>query len=260
MRRIPKVILLIAIGLIFVVSAGRSRWFPQRDRVYRVAKIVDLQTLLLDNGKIVRLIGIAGLGTGDFGLSRKYADDLLNQAQMLMRRLLGEKDVRLEFDVRKKDSFGRLLVYCFTEDTFINARLLREGLAALALRPPNLRFEEVLREAQEKAREDKRGIWAEDEVISYVRAGKYVNQFRTVEGKVLSVRRGKKGYRLNFTKGARQPFYVIIFNNDIPLFSSNGIILSDAYYHKTIRVRGRITRYNQPCILVRHPSQIEVVE
>ncbi|CAN5294688.1 hypothetical protein BH24ACT19_BH24ACT19_19420 [soil metagenome] len=76
------------------------------------------------------------------------------------RRSLECQDVTLEFDVERKDDYGRLLAYAYlTDGTLFNETLLREGYAQVATFPPNTRYLERFEEAQEEAREARRGIW-----------------------------------------------------------------------------------------------------
>lgn len=256
-----RFLLFVLLGLVIFGLAGCSELFSGKYRIYKVKEVLSSDTLLLENGKIARLIGIAGPDTEDLGLSKEKTADFSEQARRLSQELVEGKHVRFEFDIRRKDSFGRLLVYCFAADTLLNARLLEEGLAFLSLNPPNLRFEDVLLKAGNRAKEERSGLFSEVRAINYSKADKFLDQFRFVEGKVLSVRRGKKGYRLNFTRARRQPFCVVIFNKDIPLFTSGGAVLKKAYGNKVIRVNGRITkRRGQICIIAQHPSQIEVVK
>ncbi len=69
----------------------------------------------------------------------------------------------LEFDVTKRDKYNRLLGYIFTKDgQFINEVMLKEGLAMLYTFPPNVKYVERLRAAQNYARVNHLGIWGED--------------------------------------------------------------------------------------------------
>ncbi len=84
-------------------------------------------------------------------------------ARKLNEKLLEGNDIRLEFDYVERDSNGRLLIYVFTSDArLINAEIVRQGLAKVLITPPNEKYRERLLEAEEEARENKRGLWSED--------------------------------------------------------------------------------------------------
>ena len=69
--------------------------------------------------------------------------------------------VYLEFDVEVADSNGRLLAYAYLADgRMVNEVLLEEGYAQLYTFPPNVRYVERFRRAQQAGREAQRGLWA----------------------------------------------------------------------------------------------------
>jgi micrococcal nuclease len=70
--------------------------------------------------------------------------------------------VGLEYDVVKRDNYGRLLAYVWTQNgKMANAEMLRDGYAVLFTFPPNVKHVEVLRAAQKRARVEKLVIWGE---------------------------------------------------------------------------------------------------
>jgi micrococcal nuclease len=82
------------------------------------------------------------------------------------RRLLGElldrsgRTVSLEFDVQRRDKYGRLLAYLRTGDgKLINLEMVKDGYAVLFTLPPNVRHVKELRDGQNYARERGLGIW-----------------------------------------------------------------------------------------------------
>ncbi len=63
--------------------------------------------------------------------------------------------VWIEFDVRKRDRYGRLLGYVYLADgRMLNEVILRHGLADLFLVPPNLRYSQRFQEIVRLARQD----------------------------------------------------------------------------------------------------------
>ncbi len=74
--------------------------------------------------------------------------------------ILRGKKVRLEYDVGKKDRYGRTLAYVFLEDgTFLNAKLLEEGYAVIMTIPPNVKYSDLFLTIQRKARDNNKGLW-----------------------------------------------------------------------------------------------------
>ncbi len=71
--------------------------------------------------------------------------------------------VRLEFDVDKRDKYGRILAYVRTADgRLVNLLLIKGGYATIFTVPPDIRYANELRAAQQEARERRLGIWSEN--------------------------------------------------------------------------------------------------
>jgi micrococcal nuclease len=68
--------------------------------------------------------------------------------------------VRLDFDVARRDPFGRLLAYVWVDSLMVNRELVRRGVAVVAVYPPNVRHVELLRAAADSARAERRGLWS----------------------------------------------------------------------------------------------------
>jgi micrococcal nuclease len=135
-----------------------------------VNRVVDGDTLVLEGGQRVRLIGI---DTPEMHESNKlYRDSqrtkqavetikqLGKRAYQFTRGLVEGKRVKLEFDVEKKDKYNRLLGYVYLLDgTFVNAEIVKQGYASLMTYPPNVKYVDLFLKLSQEARENKRGLW-----------------------------------------------------------------------------------------------------
>jgi micrococcal nuclease len=74
-------------------------------------------------------------------------------------RLVGGRRVRLRFDAERRDTYGRLLAYVYVGDVFVNAELVRRGLARTLTIEPNDSFAPLLRRLEAAAGRAGRGIW-----------------------------------------------------------------------------------------------------
>jgi micrococcal nuclease len=71
--------------------------------------------------------------------------------------------VSLEYDLERRDKYGRILAYIWARDgKLMNEEMLKRGCAVLFTVPPNVKYAGRLRNAQEKARELKAGVWGEN--------------------------------------------------------------------------------------------------
>ena len=152
----------------FEVKFGKSYNYDN----IAVKRVVDGDTLLLENGERVRLIGI---DTPELHESKKLHRDSERSGQDLQtiqgmgrlaaeftRNLVEGKRVRLEFDVDKHDKYGRILAYVYLVDdgTFVNAKIVEEGYASLMTYPPNVKYADEFVKLYREARENNRGLWS----------------------------------------------------------------------------------------------------
>jgi len=75
------------------------------------------------------------------------------------RRLVGGRSVRLVFDAERRDVYGRLLAYVYQGDRFINAVLVRLGLARTLTIAPNDTFAPLFARLERAAGRAGRGLW-----------------------------------------------------------------------------------------------------
>jgi len=119
--------------------------------------IADGDTIVLEDGRHVRYIGI---DTPEVAHENRRAEPLGDAAKALDRELVMEGRIRLETDREKKDRYGRILAYVYREDgLFVNAELLRRGLAHVLYLFPNTAKEDELLDTQREAMAQGRGIW-----------------------------------------------------------------------------------------------------
>ena len=132
---------------------------------YRVVeRVIDGDTLVMENGERVRLIGV---DTPETKHPNKPVAPLGKVAAAFTRRMVEGKRVRLEFDPANasrahKDSTQqrRTLAYVVLEDgTLLNAEIIRQGYGFAYTRFPFARMDEF-RRLELEAREQGRGLWA----------------------------------------------------------------------------------------------------
>jgi micrococcal nuclease len=67
--------------------------------------------------------------------------------------LLDDGPLKLEFDVERRDRYGRLLAYVYAGDTFVNLELVRRGLADPVVFEPNHRHARLFKAAGRLSRQ-----------------------------------------------------------------------------------------------------------
>lgn len=128
-----------------------------------VARVIDGDTIELDDGRIVRYIGI---DTPETVHPKKGMECFGNEAKEENKRLVEGYTVTLEKDISEVDRYGRLLRYVWRDppdgeagDVMINWWLVQKGFAHVVTYPPDVAFQELLLKGQQEAREQGRGIW-----------------------------------------------------------------------------------------------------
>ncbi len=130
----------------------------QSDVLFLVVKVIDGDTIKLSNGKVVRYIGI---DTPETNHPRKGRECFGEEAKLANKKLVEGKKVRLEKDVSETDKYGRLLRYVFVGDLFVNEYLVRQGYAHARSYPPDVRFQDIFRQAEDYARQNRLGLWGD---------------------------------------------------------------------------------------------------
>ncbi|HMF93550.1 MAG TPA: thermonuclease family protein [Vicinamibacterales bacterium] len=118
--------------------------------------VVDGDTIDVATIGRVRLLGIDAPEIG-----RGYDTDapFAREARARLTSLILRRWVRLEQDGTLFDTYDRRLAYVVTEDgVFVNALLVREGLARVSARAPLSRLAELQR-AESEAQAYRRGMW-----------------------------------------------------------------------------------------------------
>ena len=130
---------------------------PQAEILVRVIKVIDGDTIKLENGEAIRYIGI---DTPETVHPSKPVQCFGKEASDKNKELVEGKLVRLEKDITDRDKYGRLLRYVWIDDLFVNDYLVREGYAYAYTYPPDVKYSNQFVLAQQEARENSRGLWA----------------------------------------------------------------------------------------------------
>ena len=120
---------------------------------FLVTKVIDGDTIVVEGGEVVRYIGI--------DTPEKDQECYSSEATSKNEELVGGKLVRLEKDISERDRYQRLLKYVWSGDIFVNEYLVRQGYATAVSYPPDVKYQELFRQAEKEARENGSGLWKE---------------------------------------------------------------------------------------------------
>lgn len=129
---------------------------PEKNKVYRVIQVIDGDTIILENGETVRLIGIDApeLHHPELPVQR-----FATESKNFLKNLIEGHYCSLEYENGKfRDRYGRILAYVFKSDLLVNAEMIRKGYAyAYTLYPFKREYEFLALERE--ARLKQAGMW-----------------------------------------------------------------------------------------------------
>lgn len=230
-----------------------------------VTEIVDGDTIMLDNGLVVRLMGIQA---PHLKLGRDGFDDWPKgpEAKGALETIALKQPVQLRYGGEEKDRYGRLLAQVFTtgpEPKWVQQQMLAGGMARVYSFPDNRACLPDLLAAEIKARTAGLGIWTDP--YYRVRRADRPKDFSTlsghyelVEGRVLKAEKSGGRVYLNFGRYFKEDFTAVIDARALRLFAEDRLDplkLGGAL----VRVRGWIDLENGPRLTITHPEQVEVL-
>ena len=143
----------VAVGIIslFLITTVLSSTL-QLEGPFLVTKVVDGDTIDIENGDRIRLSGINAPETGECGYDE--ASDALTE-------LIIGKQVYLEMDETDTGKYGRSLRYIYLDGFSVNGHLVEEGYVKVfdKYNASTKRYEEY-KELEQIAQEFEKGVWS----------------------------------------------------------------------------------------------------
>ncbi len=224
-----------------------------------IKRVIDGDTVETIDNETIRILGV---DTPEIYWDENTADYYGYKARDFTKEKLLNQKVYLEFDKEKRDDYGRLLAYIYSEDgKFFNKELLEKGYAHLMIIKPNNNYEKVFEKATKKAREKSLGIWnrlnqleKKLPIISWEEAEKHYGEEVIVKGKVVSTYQSDEVTYLNFAENYWETLTIVIFNDDLNKFA----IEPEMFFNrKEVLLMGRIKKYeDSPEIIIENPHSI----
>lgn len=215
----------------------------------KVAAVRDGRTLMLEDGREVRLAGI----------------EVTEKSHGALQTLAAGSTLRLERLGKPADRYGRLVAFAFLPGAVqsMQLMLLKQGEARVSARIGSKACADDLLAAERAARTARRGQWADPnfaplQAENLDRLAAERGHFALVEGKVLSVRESGATIYVNFGRRWTRDFSVTILKRMQRTFAGAGVE-PKKLEGRRIRVRGWIEQRSGPIIAAEAPEQIEVL-
>ena len=232
-----------------------------------VSQIVDGDTVTLDTGLEVRLIGSLA-PTRPSDIDARHPWPLAKEAEGLLTTLTRGKPVRLFYGGRRRDRHDRALAHVFvlkdSGRTWLQGALVDAGLARAYSYPDNRACMGDLLEREARARGAGKGLWQDREymqrqALDIARLSNDLHRYQIVEGRVHAAGEVRGRLYLNFEANWRRDFTASIGRKALAGMIRDGFNPA-SLKGRHVRIRGWIERRNGPLIAVTHREQIEVVD
>lgn len=275
-RRLPQVITTLAGAVLAFGSTAQAAPAPAREtsdactlqaaETRTVVAVRDAETIALDNGDEVRLIGALAPRARDTGTDETDWPPETAAVAALKELVLGKR-ARLAYGGRRQDRYGRKLAHIFVKDdagreTWVQGAMLEQGMARAYGLEGNFDCASELIAHEAEARRLQRGLWANGiyRAKSAARAGsllRFRGHFEHVTGRIAKVAVTKSAIYLNFGRDWRRDFTARIGKESKEVFQSLSATATKLEGQR-VRVRGWIERRNGPMIDIKDISQLEL--
>ena len=229
----------------------------------RVDKVIDGQTVLMTDGKIVRLLGIDyPFMTGDAEggpsiLGKAALEQLLpRNKEVLLYQNKSRENGRLN---RMGHSLAHLVIK--ERGEWVNGALVARGVAWTATDATNPAMAEQFYKLEDAARKDGKGLWSKNSPFGLLTpdtAAQGNGAFRVIEGTVNRAATSKNNLYLNFGTDWKKDFTVMVTPAIRKALAKHGVDAM-SLTGKKIRVRGWLREWNGPFLELETPERLEVL-
>lgn len=170
------------------------------DETVEITHVIDGDTVILKDGRHVRLIGI---NTPEIGRNGKASEPGADTARKHLRSLLqNQKQILLKYDAEEFDRYKRTLAHIFLPDgKNIQANLLAEGLAIPLTIPPNLIYLDCYLQHSNQAIASQRGLWGlkQYKPLTSTTLNKNIRGYHVITGRVERIGESRSSIWINLT-------------------------------------------------------------
>jgi endonuclease YncB( thermonuclease family) len=264
---------ILIVGVCCAVPAGSSlagevseTCPPAPGERVRVAEVIDGDTLLLEDGRTLRLVSALAPKPGADDVTAHTAR-LAETARATLAQAVEGRDLGLAFTGQRQDRYGRLLAHAFVDadpQRWLQREMIDKGLARAYALEDNYRCVGQLAASEAVARDAKTGLWSTG-LGALGRAdrpellARDIGRFAIIEGRVKTVGVRPMRTYLNFGTNWGQDFTVFVDRGDIARFERAEIDLS-GLEGRRVRVRGWIRDDRGPALHMTNPEQLELVD
>jgi len=240
---------------IFILVFSSSLWALEEGGSYPVTRVIDGDTLVLDGNEHVRLLGIQAPEIGRKGEpDQPFARD----AHQALRDIVEGQRLRVVFDARKKDRYGRWLAHLYLPDgRWVQGVMVSDGMARVYSFADNRAKVRELLALESAARKQGLGLWgwpAYHVHKAQEKAAIPMQTYGVIEGRLHKVAEVRGHLYLNFEENWREDVTFFIHRKSRDRFDLETLFALEG---QRVRGRGWVFPKNGPMIEISHPEQLE---
>ena len=154
-------LLIVAIVSVLAFLSGTNMGMNAQSLVRaRVTQVIDGDTISVrfsdGHEETIRLLGI---DTPETHHPNKPVECFGPEAEQFTRSQLDGRSIELEYDVERKDKYGRTLAYIYVRRERFNDQLVRRGFARILNISPNTKYASELLGHELRAKKSGEGLW-----------------------------------------------------------------------------------------------------
>jgi endonuclease YncB( thermonuclease family) len=216
-----------------------------------VMRIVDGETLMLSDDRVLRLVDI------DVPLRGALAA----QAKEMLAALIDGQPLSVKFAGSETDRQGRVLAELYAGSKWVQGEMLRRGFARVAATADHRIGVAEMLKLERQARRYRRGLWADPAyaIVPAEQAGRHASSFTLVTGAVAHVVANSSGMLLVFGADQHSGLVLSLAPDIVKLCRAAGLDPA-ALEAKTILTRGYVDGTRRPTIAITFPEQIEILK
>jgi endonuclease YncB( thermonuclease family) len=224
------------------------------DETVAVTHVIDGDTVILKDGRHIRLIGI---NTPEIGRNGKASEPGADAAQKHLHALLqGHRQIFLKFDAQEFDRYKRTLAHLFLPDgKNIQANMLEQGLATPLTIPPNLIYLDCYLHHSNQAIASLRGLWSlpQYKLLASKTLDRNIRGYHVIKGRVERIGESQSSIWINLAG----KFALRIKRKDLSYFNEPELLDLKG---KVIQVRGWVYIQNKEFrINLKHRSDMMLI-
>ncbi len=150
-KRVPWAVVAVIAGILSLAVYSHV----SGTNAHVVKRVIDGDTIILDDGRHVRLIGV---DAPEIDSPYRNAEPFGDESRDYMKRLVERRLVTIRIGREPFDKYGRTLAYVYLGPTMVNSRIIRDGYAK-AYRRFNFPERDLFINYEKEAKARGAGMW-----------------------------------------------------------------------------------------------------